>query len=245
MKMKTVVCTFILIVLATYQSVNAKKEFGGTLTNKQFVESLLDATSVTERKNVLDVSLQAKGKAKGPNPKDPGLKKTKVLYRVIRSDESCENGLLAKDPEAKHTIASHVVHGSKKKKGSQYISFTTSLEIAEHKYAKQGGTIVKVNVGDLPPSCELTDLNDCFTREKVLGHNIRAFNFARKDCEVVLACKKPIPCSSFKVVVPNSMVPSKPKSIVPYKPIKSIVPYKPNSIVSYGKFLKIFRKPPG
>ncbi len=228
--MKTVVCTFILIVFATYQSVNAEKEFGGTLTNKQFVESLLDATSVTERKNVLDVSLQAKGKAKGPNPKDPGLKKTKVLYRVIRSDESCENGLLAKDPEAKHTIASHVVHGSKKKKGSQYISFTTSLEIAENKYAKQGGTIAKVNVNDLSRVCKLTNLNDCSIREKFLGHNNLGFNFARKDCEVLLECKTPIPCSLFKVVTPNSMV--------PYRPIA-------NSMVPYGKYgksiLKMFR----
>ncbi len=184
--MKTVVCTFILIVLATYQSVNAKKEFGGTLTNKQFVESLLDATSVTERKNVLDVFLQ--GKANGPNPEDPGLENTGVIYRATRPDESCKNGVLAKNPDAKHTVSSHVSNGSRKKQGSQYISFTTSLKIAENKYLQEGGKIISVDVNRLPPYCKLTNLNHGPTREELLGHNIRAFNCARKDCEVLLEC---------------------------------------------------------
>ncbi len=132
----------------------------------------------------------SQGKAKGQNPNCPDLSNTKKLYRVIRSDENCQTGLIAKDPNADSTVLYHIRYGSKNVK-TQFISTTTSLDIANNKYwpkVQPGGGLVEINVNSLPRNCKIVNLNDADTREEELGTNDFAFNFARKDCEVLLDC---------------------------------------------------------
>ncbi len=69
------------------------------------------------------------------------------------------------------------------------ISTTTSLDIAQGKYwkkVKPGGALVEFTV--IPGSCNIMNLNDVDTRERLISNPL-AFNFARKDCEVLLDCK--------------------------------------------------------
>lgn len=54
------------------------------------------------------------------------------LFRVLRNDENPEFGLYPKDPNAKKTIQSHVLCGSRKGYASQYIS--TCAEISQAYY---------------------------------------------------------------------------------------------------------------
>ncbi len=206
MKMKAIVCVSIILVFATYQNVNADRfesEFKETLAHifrERIVKSLLGVASLNEqnslkipaRKNLVEVFSQ--GRAKGRNPDCPVLSETGKLYRAIRIDENCRRGLLAKDPYATHTISSHVGCGSKKIKGSQYISLSTSFDLVQEKYFPRAHAIVEVNVEDVPKRCKIIDLNDENIRDKHL-RSVSASNGARKDCEVLIACKRNyVPC---------------------------------------------------
>ena len=73
-----------------------------------------------------------------PKPPCPDIGKTQLLYRVIRSDENCQLGLIAKDPHATKTISSHVTSGSGKNYKSQFISFTSSQDRASKQNQSQG-----------------------------------------------------------------------------------------------------------
>ncbi len=207
MKMKAIaVCVSIILVFVTYQNVNAgrfESEFKETpahIFREKIVKSLLDVASLNvqnnlkmpARKNLVEVFSQ--GKAKGRNPDCPVLSETGKLYRATRTDENCKKGLLAKNPNAGHSISSHVGCGSKKIKGSQYISLSTSLDLVRKKYSPKAHKIVEVDVRDVPKCCEIIDLNDENIRDKHLKSPF-ASNCARKDCEVLLACKKNyVPC---------------------------------------------------
>ncbi len=90
-------------------------------------------------------------------------------------------------------ISSHVGCGSRKSDGSQYISLSTSLDLVFSKsiYPK----LTEVNVRDVPKSSKIIDLNDENIRNTHLKSPF-ASNCARKDCEVLLACKrKYVPCT--------------------------------------------------
>ncbi len=202
MKMKAIaVCVSIILVFATYQNVNAgrfESEFKETLAHIFREKSLLDVASLNEqnnlaRKNLVEVFSQ--GRASGRHHDCPAFSRKNIeLYRGIDTMyENCYAGLLARNPDAKHTIASHVGCGSRKIKGSQYISLSTSLKVIKKKYSSKGREIVLVD--EIPESCKIIDLND----EKIRNTHLKgctANRFAKKDCEVLLDCKrKYVPCT--------------------------------------------------
>ena len=188
MKRKVVTFLLFIVVIAISQQVR------GDGYNHKFLSKLNSKLRLQSVKEKLIQSLfheaTSQAKAKGQNPNCPDLSNTKKLYRVIRSDENCQTGLIAKNPNADSTVLYHVRYGSKNVK-TQFISTTTSLDIANNKYwpkVQPGGGLVEINVNSLPRNCKIVNLNDADTREEELGTNDFAFNFARKDCEVLLDC---------------------------------------------------------
>jgi hypothetical protein len=116
---------------------------------------------------------------------------TGVLYRATDPNQNCRGGLIAKDPTAKKTVSSHVGCGSRPNYKSQYISFSTSYDIVRDKYwpkKPSGARLIKVDIGKIPSKCKIYDLTDPDIREKYVGHNPWARNYAKKDCEVLLEC---------------------------------------------------------
>jgi uncharacterized protein RhaS with RHS repeats len=86
---------------------------------------------------------------------DPGQDK---VYRVIRPEENPAAGLVAKNPNRGMTTTGHVVSGSRNK-GSQFISTTTDINVA-NKWADQtGNRIVEIDLGKLPDSAKVYDLS--------------------------------------------------------------------------------------
>lgn len=80
-------------------------------------------------------------------------RRRRLLYRVLREDETGQHGIAAKNPNARQTIESHVRYGSNKNNSSQYISCTEDLETAK-KFAKlafknRGQRVVRIAVIDL------------------------------------------------------------------------------------------------
>ncbi len=204
----TVVCLSIVIMIAISQQVEGSRnnqKILSQLANKIHLQSdrdnllqrLVHAAS-SQRSNLEHASSQ--GKAKRPNLNCPDFSETKKLYRVTRFRESCQDGLLAKNTDSDDNVLYHVRRGSSKSAATKFISTTTSLDIAQGKYwpkVKQGGALVEITV--IPSSCNIVNLNDEATRERLLGENPFAFNFARKDCEVLLDCKKiPVYCKVLK-----------------------------------------------
>ncbi len=140
----TVVCLSIVIVIAISQQVEGSRnnqKILSQLANKIHLQSerdnllqrLVHAAS-SERSNLEHASSQ--GKAIGPNLDCPVFSETKKLYRVTRPDESCQDGLLAKNPDGDATVLRHVRYGSKNV-ATQFISTTTSLDITQGKYWKK------------------------------------------------------------------------------------------------------------
>ncbi len=123
-----------------------------------------------------------------------------AVYRGTRPDEQLSPGLIAKDPKGNTTVAEHIRHGSHTKKGSPYISTTSNLDIAKkYTQGETGGRVVKIKLEDVPSDCKIIDLNDSQTREKELGKNPIAKNFAKHDHEVLLDCgSTPVPCKCIK-----------------------------------------------
>ena len=127
---------------------------------------------------------------------------TRKLYRVTDPNQNCKDGLIAKDPDQKKTVSSHVGCGGRKNYKSQYISFSTSYGIVYNKYWPKkppGANLVEVDIDSLPSGCKTYDLTVEKTREKLVGHNPRAKNYAKSDCEVLLECgTSPVPCKTLK-----------------------------------------------
>ena len=103
-------------------------------------------------------------------------------------------GLVAKNPAATRTVISHVNCGSRKGYTSQYISFTTSLDVTAKYSAKSGGQVVEVDTSNLPSGCQIFDLTVQANHDMYLGNAVCA-NFAKSDCEVLLLCTAPVPCT--------------------------------------------------
>lgn len=130
----------------------------------------------------------------------------KSLFRILRPAEIPKIGIVAKNPLAERTVLSHVNCGSRPKYTSQYISTTTSLDVAKYymemgeKKGLTGLRIAEIHLDKLPKNCklEIVDLTTEENRDKYLGKAV-CKNFAKKSCEVLLKCDVPIPC---EVIVP-------------------------------------------
>lgn len=127
--------------------------------------------------------------------KCPDLSKTKVLYRVLRPDESCYDGLKAKAPHATNSALSFVNCGSKDGYTSQYISTTSSFQVARsYQTLIQRSKIAQIDVTkDLLATCSIVNLVNEAERKKYLG-NAKSSLFAVGACEYLLTCKARIPC---------------------------------------------------
>lgn len=125
-----------------------------------------------------------------------------VLYRILRPDEN-PLGIVAKDPDARSTVLSHVNCGGRRNyPGSQYISTSPSLNVSRSfklKGEAKGLTdliICELDVNQLRQlDCIFVDLTDMAMREFLLGDVFRARNFARVYEEVFLQCPDPVPCT--------------------------------------------------
>lgn len=125
----------------------------------------------------------------------------KVLYRILRPDENPKLGIVAKNPLANKSVLSHVNCGGRLKYASQYISTTTSLEVARYykimgeQKGWTGLRIALIHLDKLPEGCKLkiVDLTTEENRNKYLGKAV-CKNFAKASCEVLLECNVPIPC---------------------------------------------------
>ena len=120
------------------------------------------------------------------------------LYRVMRTNEDCSSGLLAKNPlDTTTTVNNHVECGSQPQYTSQYISFTSSLEVARFWQAKKPWLnlkIANIKPGTIPSTCVRYDLTSAAKRDQYLD-TLKAKNYARVSCEVVLSCgTTPVPC---------------------------------------------------
>lgn len=94
------------------------------------------------------------------------------------------NGLIAKNPTRGMTIEGHIISGSRNK-GSQFISTTTDINVA-NKYANRDGCrIVEINLNKLPNNVNIYDLSTVAGRNTYL-RGIMSKNFAAKSREVLL-----------------------------------------------------------
>ena len=120
----------------------------------------------------------------------PSPATTKTLYRILRPEENCDVGLIAKDPSQTRTVLSHVNCGSRKNYKSQFISFSSSMEVANFYKDKFGPglQIATVNLGEIPVGrCEIFDLTTAQNCNCYLGNAV-CKNFAKASCEVLLSC---------------------------------------------------------
>ena len=126
----------------------------------------------------------AKAIKSGSNTVTIGENNQSIVYRVIRSDENPMNGLTAKNPTRGMSIEGHIVSGSRNK-GSQFISTTTDINVA-NKYALQDGCrIVEIDLNKLPSNVNIYDLSTAAGRNTYLK-GVTAKNFAAKSSEVLL-----------------------------------------------------------
>ena len=120
------------------------------------------------------------------------------LYRVMRPDEDCSSGLLAKNPsDTTTTVNNHVECGSEPMYTSQYISFTSSIEVAQFWQGKKPWLnlkIASIKPGTIPLPCVKYDLTSAAKRDQYLDSD-KAKAYARVSCEVVLSCGTTrVPC---------------------------------------------------
>ena len=119
----------------------------------------------------------------GSNSRTVGKNQTTV-YRVIRSDENPINGLSAKNPTRNMSVEGHIISGSRNK-GSQYISTTTDINVAEYYASKDGCRIVEIDLNKLPSDVPIYDLSTDYGRNIYLK-GITAQNFAKSSSEVLI-----------------------------------------------------------
>lgn len=114
------------------------------------------------------------------------------LYRVIRKDED-PLAIVAKNPLATRTILSHVNCGSRRGYMSQYMSFTTSLTVAQTYSDRTGNRIVELvlNPDLISTFTVFVDLNSEENRDYYLGKAV-CKNFAKASCEVIISSPQPL-----------------------------------------------------
>ena len=127
-----------------------------------------------------------------------------MLFRLLRPDESFNDGLCAKDPYSTTSVFVHVTRGSYGPK-SKYISTCGSWEAVDYlrSKSKNPGLIVKIHEEKLPSSVEIIDLRcqenrDCYIEyddDDDDEDSISKFNnFANKFEEVLLVGHVPASC---------------------------------------------------
>ncbi len=119
----------------------------------------------------------------GSSSRTVGKNQTTV-YRVIRSDENPINGLSAKNPTRNMSVEGHIISGSRNK-GSQYISTTTDINVAEYYASKDGCRIVEIDLNKLSSDVPIYDLSTDYGRNMYLK-GITAHNFAKSSSEVLI-----------------------------------------------------------
>nr|WP_258022988.1 RHS repeat-associated core domain-containing protein [Brevibacillus formosus] len=122
---------------------------------------------------------------------------TKV-YRVIRPEENPLNGLTAKKPDRAMTLEGHVSSGSRNK-GSQFISTTTKIEIAEKWSEKSGNRIVEIDLEKLSQNVSVFDLSTETGRARYLKGST-AKRLAKGSSEVLI--EGHIPSDAVKIIKP-------------------------------------------
>ena len=118
----------------------------------------------------------------------------KVIYRVTRPTEltTMTGTIFPKNINLQKTLNSHVGCGSRNGYQSQYISATTSLEVAMKYYnlSPPGTRIVELKEEDVVDNTnEIYDFTSKEQRDNLLTHPMFR-NFAAKSKEVVLAPKE-------------------------------------------------------
>ncbi|MFL0122934.1 hypothetical protein V2611_14155 [Tenacibaculum maritimum] len=112
----------------------------------------------------------------------------KYVYRVVRPEENLKLGLVAKNPDATYTITGHVLHGSRPKFKSQFISVTRDIKVAKEWAEKTGNRIVKIDTKLIEGN--VYDLSIQAGQTKYLKGNT-AKRFANKSKELVIEGKVP------------------------------------------------------
>ena len=83
---------------------------------------------------------------------------TKTLYRILRPDQNCDVGLIAKDPSQTRTVLSHVKCGGRPNYKSQFISFSSSMEVAIY-YRNKFDPSLQIATVEIPAGqCTMIDL---------------------------------------------------------------------------------------
>nr|WP_242457321.1 RHS repeat-associated core domain-containing protein [Escherichia sp. 93.1447] len=111
------------------------------------------------------------------------------VFRNLRADESVSDGLSAKAPGRGMSAAGHVRNGSKSTfKGSQFISTTTSEEVARQ-YRGPGQTTVTFDTDNVIPDAKGNrSIIDLSTTEKATEAGLKgpASNYATSSSEVLV-----------------------------------------------------------
>ncbi|XP_060607505.1 uncharacterized protein LOC132759705 [Ruditapes philippinarum] len=146
------------------------------------------------------------------------------LYRVLREDESIENGIFCQNKNSNRTVAQHIASGSKYK--SKFISTTSSLDVArywayfemdtrERKAKKVPSKIVEIDIKVLAgTNYEKNCINLC--DEEVRNHFIKGAihrNYAKSSREVLFVEQIPKKAIRLKEDIsrPNTPSPKKEK----------------------------------
>ena len=124
-----------------------------------------------------------------------------MLYRLLRPEESCEDGLRAKNPHSNTSVFVHVTRGSYGPQ-SKYISTCGSWEAVNSLRSKSRspGQIVKIHEDKLPSRVKIIDLRYQENRDDYIEYDddedsISKFNnFANKFEEVLLVGRVPARC---------------------------------------------------
>lgn len=129
---------------------------------------------------------------------------SRFLFRVLRDDETLENGIMAKNSKANKTVAYHVNQYSEKNfEDTQYISTTSDLEIAiklliskKHFMNNPVLCIIDIKSTTIDMSNKIIDLNNELIRQLCFPDNKykKAKEYAKKVNEVLILESIPSEC---------------------------------------------------
>lgn len=94
------------------------------------------------------------------------------------------------------TVEGHVISGSRNK-GSQFISTTTDINVANKWATKDGMRIVEIDLNKLPSDVNVYDLSTDIGRSTYLK-GVTSKNFAKNSAEVLI--EGYIPAEAIKII---------------------------------------------
>ncbi len=118
------------------------------------------------------------------------------VYRVIRPEEKPTVSLVAKKPDRNMTTTGHVTSGSRNK-GSQFISTTTNIDVANTWADKTGNRIVEIDLSKLPTQAKVYDLSTDLGRSTHIKGST-ANRLAKASSEVLV--EGTIPSNAINVI---------------------------------------------